>query len=135
MKPCTVRTVIGLSNLVLAMWIGTNLAATQNTTQAQAIAAYSVQPGTVGNEAIPGLGVGNDFRVVDPIAITELGVFNSGTNGIQGSAVLTVQVYERNGQSGTLLATLTFDATGPGQLIGGGLFKSLCPADVVAGQL
>jgi hypothetical protein len=92
---------------------------------ATSVAAYNVPFGTLGNEAIQGLGVGNDFRVVSPIAITQLGVFNSGTNGIQGSAVLTVQIYERNGSSGTLLGTLTFDATNPGQLVGGSLFQPL----------
>jgi len=125
MKAPTVRAVIGLIILVWVLRSATEMTAIETVNQTQGVTAYNVQPGTVGNEAVPRLGVGNDFRVVTPIAITQLGVFNSGANGIQGSAVLAVQVYERNGSSGALLATLTFDATNPGQLIGGSLFKPL----------
>lgn len=109
--------------MVLTSASGVSLSTVPTTTQT--LTAYDVQPGTIGNEAIPGLGVGNDFRVVSPVVITQLGVFSSGANGIQGSAVLTVQIYERNGMSGTLLGTLTFDAANPGQLVGGSLFKPL----------
>jgi hypothetical protein len=92
----------------------------------QTFTAYDVPAGTVGNQAIPGISVGNDFRVIRPITITELGVFDSGTNGIQGSTVLTVQLYERSGRhAGTLLETLTFDAANPGERVGGSLFKPL----------
>jgi hypothetical protein len=88
--------------------------------------AYDVPQGTVGNQGILGLGVGNDFCVVQPITISQLGVFTSGTNGIRGSSVLTVQLYERTGRhDGTLLETLTFDAANPGVRLGGSLFKPL----------
>jgi hypothetical protein len=90
--------------------------------------AYNAPAGTVGNQAINGLVVGDDFRVIYPITVSQLGVFDSGTNGIQGSTVLTVQLYERSGRhNGTLLATLTFDATDPGKRLGGSLFKPLVP--------
>jgi hypothetical protein len=92
--------------------------------------AYEVPYGTLGNQAIAGLGVGNDFCVVRPIQVWQLGVFTSGTNGIVGSTVLTVQLYERSGRrEGTLLETLTFDAANPGTRSGGSFFKAL-PAPV-----
>lgn len=98
--------------------------------------AYDVPYGTVGNQAVPGLGVGNDFRVVQPITISQLGVFVSGTNGIQGSTVLTVQLYERTGRhEGTLLETLSFDAGSPGTQAGGNLFKPLAvPVTLLPGN-
>src|SRR5438093_13705581 len=105
--------------LLLAHVVPLNLFAQNN------FIAYEVPAGTVGNQAIAGLGVGNDFRVIRPITITQLGVFDSRTNGIQGSTVLTVQLYERNARSGTLLETLTFDAASPGTRQGGSLFKPL----------
>jgi len=80
---------------LLALLLASPLAA-QNST-----VAYDVAPGVVGNQAIAGLGVGNDFNVIYPITISQFGVFNSGTNGIQGSAELTVQLFERNGHKGT----------------------------------
>jgi len=113
-----IRMVISLGGL-WALFTALPLAA-QNAT-----IAYDVPPGVVGNQAIAGLGVGNDFNVIYPITVSELGVFNSGTNGIQGTAELTVQLFERNGHAGMLLQTLTFDATSPGQRINGNLFKPL----------
>jgi hypothetical protein len=90
------------------------------------IIGYSVPKGIAGNQAIPGLGVGNDFQVRSPVTISQLGVFNSGNNGIQGGTVLTVQLYERASRTaGTLLETITFDATSPGTSIDGSLFKPL----------
>lgn len=88
--------------------------------------AYDVPYGTPGNQALDGLVVGNDFRVVNPITISSLGVFSSGTNGIQGSTVLAVQVFERSGRSlGMLLETMTFDAANPGTRSGASFFKPL----------
>ncbi len=88
--------------------------------------AYTIPNGTVGNQAMPGLSVGNDFQVISPITISRLGVFDSGGGGIQDGAVLTVQLYERSGdRQGTLLETMTFDAASPGTQIGGCLFKPL----------
>jgi hypothetical protein len=52
--------------------------------------AYDVPKGTTGNLAVPEFGVGNDFKVLSPIVISQLGVFDSGGNGIQGGMVLTV---------------------------------------------
>ena len=53
-------------------------------------------------------------RVLSPITVSQLGVFDSGSDGINGSAELTVQLSERNGKSEILLETLTFDATSLG---------------------
>ena len=52
--------------------------------------AYTIPPGTPGNQAMPGLSVGNDFQVIAPITISQLGVFDSGANGIQDGGTLTV---------------------------------------------
>jgi len=102
--------------------------------QAQTI-AYDAPKGTLGNEAVPNLVVGNDFDVESPVTISQLGVFNSGGNGIQGSSELTVQLYERNGNSGMLLETLNFDAASPGRQITGNLFKPLAnPVTLLPGS-
>lgn len=88
--------------------------------------AYDVPKGTTGNLAVPEFGVGNDFKVLSPIVISQLGVFDSGGNGIQGGMVLGVQLYERGGRhNGMLLESMTFDAVNPGKQIGGSLFKPL----------
>lgn len=92
----------------------------------QSYMAYQIPAGTVGNHATPGLEIGDDFRVINPMTITQLGVFNSGANGIQGGASLTVQLYERSGRhNGTLLETMSFNASDPGKLVGSTLFKKL----------
>ena len=92
---------------------------------AQPFIAYDVRSGALGNEAVAGLGVANDFHVELPILVTQLGVFSSGTNGIQGGAVLTVQIYQRSGLSGKVLETISFDAVDPGRRVNGSLFKPL----------
>lgn len=94
--------------------------------QAQNYIAYNVPYGTTGNQAVLGLGVGNDFKVDSPILISQLGVFVSGTNGILPGTELTVQLYERSDRhDGILLETLTFDAASSGTQIGGSFFKPL----------
>jgi hypothetical protein len=91
--------------------------------------AYDLAAPTNGNQAVKNLTVGNDFYVVRPITVGSLGVFDDRGDGIQGEAVLAVQLFARNGNDGTLLETLTFDATSPGTLTGGHRFKRL-PAPV-----
>jgi len=98
--------------------------------------AYNVPAGTVGNRGAGGTSVGDDFEVISPVTISQLGVFDSGTNGIMGGATLTVQLYERSGDGGgSLLETMTFDAASPGRLVGGTLFKPLArPVTLLPGN-
>ena len=58
------------------------------------IIAYDVPPGTLGNEAVNGLVVGNHSGRASRSGI---GRVHCGTNGIQGSTMLTVQLWERSG--------------------------------------
>ena len=81
-----------MSAVILGLFGNSPVSGAPNT-----IIAYDVPAGTVGNSFEANLVVGNDFRVVNPITVWYLGVFNSGTNGIQGSTVLTVQLWERSG--------------------------------------
>ena len=87
--------------LSLALWPAVLTAQTTFT-------AYDVPFGTIGNQALPGLGVGGDFRVLSPITVSQLGVFSSGTNGIQGSAQLTVQLFEYQPAVGNAAGELEF---------------------------
>ena len=97
--------------------------------------AYEVPDGTLGNHGLSGIGVGNDFQVNQPITITELGVFANGTNGLAGGTELTVQLYERGGNNGTLLESLSFDAASPGIRMGGSYFKPLAnPVTLLPGS-
>lgn len=83
--------------------------------------AYVVPAGTVGNQGYTG-GLGMDFNVNQTIAITDLGVFDSSSNGL--SSPITAAIYDRN-NTATPLAQLVF-ATGVGDvLIDGSRFKSL----------
>jgi len=74
----------------------------------------------VGNQAFIG-SLGMDFDVVTPIRITQLGVFDDGSNGL--SRQLTARIYNRDTQ--TAVATLTFATGQTGTLIGGSRFLSL----------
>ena len=98
---------------------------TQAQTTQTATIAYDIPAGTKGNQADKGLWVGNDFYVVRPITVWHLGVFDHKSDGIQGGAVLTAQLFARTGDEGTLLETVSFDATSPGELRGGQRFKAL----------
>lgn len=82
--------------------------------------AYS-DPADVGNQGWTG-SLGQDFTVNSPITITQLGVFDSGQNGIAGT--ITVEIFSSNGTQVT--PTLTFTSTTTGTTaIGGDLFLSL----------
>ena len=86
--------------------------------------AYQVPAGVVGSQDYGG-GLGMDFDVVSPVVVMRLGAFDSGADGINSSSTLTAQLYRRSGNSGTVIATLTFSATDPGTLIEGSRFKML----------
>jgi hypothetical protein len=70
-------------------------------------------------------GVCYDFEVIQPITVSELGMFDDGGDGIQGSAVIRVQLYEDSGKASLLLESMTFDAANSGELRGGFRFNRL----------
>lgn len=70
-------------------------------------------------------GVCNDFQVLKPIVISKLGMFDDGGDGIQGSDVVKIQLYEDSGKETLLLESLSFDAASPGELQNGFRYKSL----------
>jgi hypothetical protein len=82
--------------------------------------AYAVPSGTVGSQNFGGP-LGMDFDVNQPIAVTELGVFDSGSDGL--SVQLGAALYNRDTQA--LMAQLTFAAGTTGTLIGGSRFLPL----------
>jgi hypothetical protein len=84
--------------------------------------AYGTFVGAVGSQQYGG-SLGMDFDVNFPITVSQLGVFDSGSNGL--SRTITSQIWSRNGNSGSLLASLTFTPGNPGTLVGGDRFKPL----------
>ena len=92
---------------------------------AQSIIAYDVPTPTNGNQWVKNFGVGNDFYVTRPVTLWHLGVFDHKGDGVKGEGTLTVQLFTRMGNRGSLLETMTFDGTSPGDLYGGQRFKSL----------
>jgi autotransporter-associated beta strand protein len=89
--------------------------------QAQAV-AYGNNAGNVGTQEFGGP-LGMDFYVHQPITVTQLGVFDSGSNGL--SRTLTAEIWTRSGNSGTLVTRLTFTPADPGALVAGDRFKPL----------
>src|SRR6185369_3385938 len=91
------------------------------TLQAQ-FTAYQIPEGTVGNQNFAGPG-GVDFDVLSPIYITGLGVFDSASDGLDGTEA--VYIWQLTSPTtGTLLTSTNFDA-GDGVLVGGYRVKSL----------
>ena len=83
--------------------------------------AYIVPAGTNGNQSFGG-SLGMDFNVNEDIRVTQLGVFDSGSDGLNRE--LTAHIYDRN-NPGSPIATLLFTPGDPGSLDGGSRFKSL----------
>jgi hypothetical protein len=82
-----------------------------------------------------GYGICDDFEVVRPITISEFGMFDHGGDGIQGSDVVTIQLYEDSGKGSLLLETMNFDAANSGDLHGGFRFKPLTqPVTLLPGR-
>src|SRR5262245_55007903 len=116
------KNAIPMAALVLAFTLGN----TANSGAQSAVTAYQMSAATAGNDVAGASGLANEVRVIKPITITRLGVFDSDGDGIQGSAVITVQLFQPSARSSSLLLeTLTFDAASPGELSGGCRFKSL----------
>lgn len=82
------------------------------------IIAYSVPKGATGFHSYQGP-LGMDFRVNFPIVVTQLGVFDSNSDGLRGS--LTAHLYDRISQKEVL--SVNFTPEDPGELIGGSRFK------------
>jgi hypothetical protein len=112
---------------VLLLSLGAGLPVAVPSVHAESFAAWSVPTVRRGNfETKDEYGVCNDFEVLRPIIVSQLGMFDHGGDGIQGSAVVRIQLYEASGPKATLLLeTMTFDAASPGELRGGFRFKPL----------
>jgi hypothetical protein len=76
--------------------------------------AYQVPPNTVGQQGFSGP-LGLDFDVKQNVVVDELGVFDSGSDGL--AVPLTARLYNRDSQ--TEVASLTFAAGQTGTLVGG----------------
>ena len=90
-----IRPTLTLALAAAALLLGATALRAQNT-----FIAYDLLTPTNGNQGKPGLSVGNDFYVVNPITVWKLGVFDHLGDGIMGNAALTVQLYSRRGNSG-----------------------------------
>ena len=84
--------------------------------------AFWNNAGNVGSQAYGG-SLGLDFDVLEPITVTQLGVFDSGSDGL--AVTITSQLWSRNGNSGSLLTGLAFTPADPGELIDGDRYKDL----------
>src|ERR1041385_434555 len=109
--------------IVLAMILGT---ATGARAQSELIAVDAPAVGT-GNEPSGSYPICNDFRVLRPVVISQLGMFDSGGDGVVGSAVITIQLSESSPENkgSSLLESVTFDASNAGKLVGGFRYKPL----------
>ncbi len=77
----------------------------------------------VGNQGYGG-SIGMDFRTLDPISITQLGVFDSGLKGIAAGQTLTVAIFDISTKK-EVTPEVTFTNKDPGKLDAGSLFKTL----------
>src|SRR4030095_4978906 len=108
---------MGHRRLCLLRLLGTLLFLPRACAQVEPVIAYEVPSGTVGNQVFSGP-LGMDFDVDVDIIITRLGVFDSGSDGLQ--ATITARLFDRE----TLepLAALEFTPEDPGDLIWRGRF-------------
>ena len=91
--------------------------------------AFEVPASTIGNQDFDGA-LGMDFDVLQPVTVTQLGVFDSGGDGL--NRTITSHLYNRS--SHALLATIEFSGANPGTLLGGSRFQPLvAPIDLPAG--
>lgn len=92
--------------------------------------AYSIAAGTVGTQTYAGA-LGMDFDVNRSLQITELGCFDSGSNGLSRNITVVLWSRNQNGSPsntaddlpGTVLASEVFTTASPGTLAGGQRFK------------
>ena len=90
--------------------------------------AYQVPAGAVGQtqDVFDGT-LGQDFDTRTQVAITALGVFDDGSDGL--NSTLIARLFDRDTQGE--LTSVTFTKQDPGNLIGGSRFKNLADAIVV----
>lgn len=90
----------------------------------------------VGNQGFGG-SLGMDFRTLDPISITQLGVFDSGLQGFAGltdKQSITVAIFDTKTQK-EVTPEITFTKKDPGTLDAGSRFKTLkTPVKIDAGE-
>jgi hypothetical protein len=93
--------------------------------------AINFTSGEAGNQDYAG-SLGTDFTVNYATRITQLGVFDDDSDGIVGT--LTAQIWNRDGNTGTLVpgTTITFTNADPGTLDGGVRLKPLATSVVLA---
>lgn len=94
------------------------------------VIAYEVPVGTVGAQNYPG-SLGHDFEVLSPVVVTQLGVFDSGADGLK--TPLVAQLWA-GGPAPRRLASLSFSPASPGELAAGtsSRFKPLATPLVLA---
>ena len=86
------------------------------------VIAYANNAGNVGSQNYGG-SLGLDFFVSQIISVTKLGVFDSGSDGL--NRTITAQMWRRSGNGGTKLAELVFTPADAGVLVVGDRFKPL----------
>ena len=96
------------------------------------VVAYETSAGKAGNQAFGGA-LGMDFIVVEPVVVTEIGVFDDGSDGL--SRTLTAELWSRNDggtvqdgsddSGGAILVSEVFTPGDPGTLVGGSRFEAL----------
>src|SRR5258708_1499966 len=80
--------------------------------------AFDAASGTIGSQNFGG-SLGLDFNVVKTIQVTQLGFFDSGSDGIRGGTTsITVQLFDRS-NTVTPIATQTFTFGSDGSLVPG----------------
>ena len=87
------------------------------------VTIFDAVEGTVGNQEFAG-SLGMDFEVNSEIVVTDLGAFDSGSDGL--FQLITVELWTRDGGSGIeVIATEMFDQDDEGTLDGGHRFRAL----------
>jgi hypothetical protein len=109
---------------VLALLAGTWAAAVPLPARAaDKVVAYVVTAGTAGNQEFGGV-LGMDFDVANPIVVTQIGVFDDNSDGLQ--LPITAKLWDRSDPaSPVVLETVEFTPEEPGTLVGGSRFKPL----------
>jgi len=94
--------------------------------------AYNIAAGTVGGQQYAGA-LGMDFDVNRAVQVTELGCFDSGSNGMSRNITVVLWSRNQNGSPsntaddlpGSVVASEIFTTAAPGTLVGGQRFKTL----------
>lgn len=84
----------------------------------------------VGNQAHSGVALG--FQVNSEIIVTELGIYDSGLDGLAASPVSPLSAYLFTG-AGSVVTSATFDSASPGTLEANYRFKFITPVNLLPG--